>query len=181
MLFWSRGESLKKSSGCLDWYLWGNHWAETTELPSDKECWPLHATAWGTSVAELWCLTGCSDVFQTMLRVRVTVVFSSGRGKYGQLLPCKPVVGTSRSWVWFSAEVCVVSTVQLRAWTVGEGDLLQALCLGVICAEQENHHPLQKLQGGRNSSWARRNVRTDGFVAFVAELVCLRAEHNRKA
>lgn len=111
MLLWSQGESLEKSSGCLDWYLWGNLWAETTSCPLTKEGWPLHTTAWGTSVAELWCLTGCSDVLQIVLRVRATVVFSSGRGKRGQLLPCKPVVGTSRSRRFLKVSLWLIPSV----------------------------------------------------------------------
>lgn len=109
MLLWSQGESLEKSSGCLDWYLWGNLWAETTELPSDKG--GLASSRNSMRHLSVWCLTGCLEVLQIVLRVRATAVFSLGRGKCGQLLPCKPVVGTSRNRRFLKVSLWLIPSV----------------------------------------------------------------------
>lgn len=120
--------------------------------------------SFGVQQAAQLCFKLCSELL---------LLLSAG----GQLFCCQPVIATSRNQLWFYAEVSVVSVDQLRAWTVGEGSLLQAPWRWAVCAEQEIHHPLQEFEGDWNSSWAQGSVRTDWFVAIVAKL---HAEHNGK-
>lgn len=141
----------------------------TNAASISRKRWPFHATAEGTSETELWCSADCLVIFQIVLRVIVSVICCPGRKMWAAVL-LPTVVVTSRNQVWFYAEIYVVSIVQLRPWTVGESSLLQAPWLWVVCAEQENHHPLQELEGDWNSSWAQGSIRTDWFVAFVAKL-----------
>lgn len=61
-------------------------------------------------------------------------------GECGQLFHCKPVMGASRNQLWFYV-LHIISAVQVRVWTVDEGDLLSPW-LQMVCAEQESHHVL---------------------------------------
>jgi len=69
--------------------------------------------SFGVQQAAQLCFKLCSELL---------LLLSAG----GQLFCCQPVIATSRNQLWFYAEVSVVSVDQLRAWTVGEGSLLQA-------------------------------------------------------
>lgn len=122
--------------------------------------------SFGVQQAAQLCFKLCSELL---------LLLSAG----GQLFCCQPVIATSRNQLWFYAEVSVVSVDQLRAWTVGEGSLLQAPWRWAVCAEQENHHPLQEFEGDWNSSWAQGSVRTDWFVAIVAKL-CMQSTMGKR-
>lgn len=122
--------------------------------------------SFGVQQAAQLCFKLCSELL---------LLLSAG----GQLFCCQPVIATSRNQLWFYAEVSVVSVDQLRAWTVGEGSLLQAPWRWAVCAEQEIHHPLQEFEGDWNSSWAQGSVRTDWFVAIVAKL-CMQSTMGKR-
>lgn len=74
--------------------------------------------SFGVQQAAQLCFKLCSEL--------LLLLSAAQGGKRGQLFCCQPVLATSRNQLWFYAEVSVVSIDQLRAWTVGEGSLLQA-------------------------------------------------------
>lgn len=66
-------------------------------------------------VAELCCLTGSSDVSRIMPEL-LLVLSLVQKGKCGQLLCCKPIMGASRNQLWFY----VVHVIRLYSWESGQ-------------------------------------------------------------